>query len=308
MDMHTKTSHNTIALYKKNAVTEITEHSIYTRLAHTEKSPGNRAALEKLAAQEKSHYEFWTSILRTADPHEAEHVHPKTATIWIMGAMRAILGVTFVTKFLEKHERDAIAHYESIRALIPEEHRKKLDEIIEDEKSHEQTFISELKETRVDYMGFIVLGLSDAIVEITGVHAGFLGVTGDTLIAGVSGVIVGFAAAISMGSAAYLQAKEDPEKSSVLSALITGFSYFGSVILLALPYFLIRAMIPAFAISTSVGVALIAGFTYYGAVVFDRKFTREFVESAGLMIGTAIATFVWGKIIGAFFHVTPTKF
>ena len=193
--------------------------------------------------------------------------------------------------------------------MIPAEHKARFAEIIEDEKSHERALIAQLKEARVNYMGFIVCSVSRTrIVGDDGVHAGFLGVTGSTLIAGVSGIIVGFAAAISMGSAAYLQAKQDTEKSAVVSAFATGFAYFFSVILLALPYFLIRTMITAFSISTGVGIILIAGFTFYGAVVFDRKFWREFAEAAGLMLATAFATFIWGTIIGKIFNLKPTSF
>jgi VIT1/CCC1 family predicted Fe2+/Mn2+ transporter len=301
-------THDRKKIYRTNAAKELTEHFTYARLARMEKNTGNRDALTRLAEQERTHYAFWKMLLEETDPQAAAHIAPHRMTVWAMAAARTVLGITFITKFLEIHENDAVANYEAIRADIPPAHQARFAEIIEDEKAHERTFIGELKEVRVDYIGFIVLGLADAIVEITGVHAGFLGVTGQTLIAGVAGVIVGFAAAISMGSAAYLQAKEDPKKSPFISALATGLSYFSSVILLALPYFLIRAMIPAFAISTSVGIALIAGFTFYGAIVFDRSFWREFGEAAGLMLGTAIATFIWGNIIGKIFGIQPASF
>jgi VIT1/CCC1 family predicted Fe2+/Mn2+ transporter len=300
-------------IYIDNATNELTEHLVYAKLARMEKKPGNRAALEQLSAQERTHYDFWKTLALESASNDAEKrvveaIHPRGYTVASITFLRAVLGVTFITKFLESHEDDAVHKYQGLTAMIPEKHRARLAEIIEDEKSHERALIGQLKEARVSYMGFIVLGLADAIVEITGVHAGFLGVTGSTLIAGVSGIIVGFAAAISMGSAAYLQAKQDTEKSAVVSAFATGFAYFFSVILLALPYFLIRTMITAFAISTSVGIVLIAGFTFYGAVIFDRKFWREFAEAAGLMLATAFATFIWGTIIGKIFSLGPTSF
>jgi VIT1/CCC1 family predicted Fe2+/Mn2+ transporter len=289
-----------------NARNELTEHLVYHKLALTEKSPENRAALERLSEQEKTHYEFWKSLMPN-DGADAK-IHPRWYTLWVISFLRFVLGVTFITKFLELHEKDAVAKYQSLMDSIPEDHKKRFAEIIEDEKSHERTFIDQLKEKRVSYIGFIVLGLADAIVEITGVHAGFLGVTGSTLIAGVAGVIVGFSAAISMGSAGYLQAKQEPDKSAVLSGFLTWASYFCSVILLALPYFLIRVMIPAFIASTSVGIVLIAAFTFYGAVVFDRKFWREFFETVGLMLGTALATFLLGIIVGHVFHINTAAF
>jgi len=85
-------------------------------------------------------------------------------------------------------------------------------------------------------------------------------------------------------------------------------SYFCSVILLALPYFLIRVMIPAFIVSASVGIVLVAGFTFYGAIVFDRKFWREFAETVALMLGTALATFLLGVVVGSVFHINTANF
>jgi VIT1/CCC1 family predicted Fe2+/Mn2+ transporter len=292
-------------VFARNATNELTEHVVYHKLALMEKNPGNRAALERLSAQEKTHYEFWQSLLPAS---EAQRIRARWFTVWGLWFLRATLGVTFMTKFLETHESGAVEKYEGIMSSIPESHKTRFLQVIEDEKSHERALIGQLKEKRVAYMGFIVLGLADAIVEITGVHAGFLGVTGSTLIAGVAGVIVGFSAAISMGSASYLQAKQDTEKSALLSGFLTWISYFCSVILLALPYFLIRMMLPAFITSTSVGILLVAGFTFYGAIVFDRKFWREFAETVGLMLATALATYLLGVIVGTIFHINPASF
>lgn len=293
---------NNEAKYLARARNELTEHFIYHKLALREKKPENRALLEKLSAQEKGHYEFWKTLLPGVEPK------PHRLGLLIIPLLRTFLGVTFTTKFLESHEKNAVATYEAMLGEIPDSHKERLRNIIEDERSHERSFIAELKEKRVGYVGFVALGLADAIVEITGVHAGFLGVTGSTLIAGISGVIVGFAAAISMGSAAYLQAKQDPEKSPVISAFVTGISYMVSVICLALPYFLITAMITAFTVSTSIGIVLLGAFTFYGATIFDREFLREFGESVSLMLGTALATYLLGTFIGNAFHVTGKSF
>ncbi len=287
-----------------NATNELTENIVYHKLALMEKNPENRAALERLSAQELTHYEFWKSLLPAV---EAGKIHERAGTVWAIPFLRVVFGVTFITKLLETHETGAVQKYQALIAAIPASHHERFLQIIEDEKSHERALIAQLKEKRLDYIGFIVLGLADAIVEITGVHAGFLGVTGSTLIAGVAGIIVGFSAAISMGSASYLQAKQDKGKSAILSGFLTWASYFCSVVLLALPYFLIRMMIPAFVVSTSIGILLVAGFTFYGAIAFDRKFWREFFETVGLMLGTALATFLLGLIVGKVFHINPAS-
>lgn len=289
----------TYILYMQN---ELTEHVIYHQLALRERNEENRAVLERLSAQEKGHYEFWQSLAPQVK------IRPRPIAIFGFALMRTAFGVTFTTKFLEAHEQGAVKTYEDVLAVIPPEHKARLLQIIEDEKSHERSLLGQIKEKRVAYLSFIVLGLADAIVEITGVHAGFLGVTGSTLIAGISGIIVGFAAAISMGSAAYLQAKQDPEKSPIASAFTTGFSYLASVICLALPYFLLREMLAAFLVSASVGIILIGSFTYYGAIVFDRKFWHDFWEAVILMLGTALATYILGNIVSNIFHVSGRSF
>ena len=288
--------------YIEYARNELSEYYIYGKLAAMERKPENRAMLEKLSLQEKSHYEFWKTLAPNAE------IQPRKLGLILFPAMRAILGVTFTAKLLESHEKDAVLRYQKILPHIPPSHRARFQEIIKDEQSHEQSLIGEVKEKRIAYLGFIALGLADAIVEITGVHAGFLGVTGSTLIAGISGIIVGFAAAISMGSASYLQAKQEPDKSAILSGFATGLSYFFSVICLALPYFLIATMIMAFIVSTTVGIILLAGFTFYGSVVNDRPFLREFGESVALMLGTALATYLLGTIVGKVFHVNTKNF
>lgn len=290
------------ATYIDRAQNELTEHLVYHKLAMREKNPENRALLEKLSTQEKTHYEFWKSLVHNSDPK------PHPIGLYGIPLLRTMFGITFTTKFLETHEKSSIEAYTSMLATIPASHRERLESIIKDEQSHEQGLIGRLRERRIAYIGFIALGLADAIVEITGVHAGFLGVTGSTFVAGISGIIVGFAAAISMGSAAYIQAKQDTGKSAIISGFTTWASYFLSVIFLATPYFFITTMITAFAVSTSIGILLLAAFTFFGSVVFDRNFWREIAESVGLMLGTALATYILGTAVGKIFHTGDRSF
>ncbi len=283
------------------AQNELTESIIYNKLAGIQKNPANAEILRHMAKEEHGHYEFWKSLSNGAE------IIPR-AGVYIIPILCRILGVTFAAKFLEKHEELAVERYQAVAKIIPASQQEQLQKIIADEQGHEQSLLSQLKEKRVEYISFVALGLSDAIVEITGVHAGFLGVTGTPLIAGVAGVIVGVSAAISMGSAAYIQAKHETERSAFVSAFTTGLSYLGSVIVLALPYFFIHEMFRAFTVSTIFGVLLLAAFTYYGAIVFDRKFWRELGESTALMLGTAVITFVVGHVVGSLFHIDTAKF
>jgi hypothetical protein len=93
----------------------------------------------------------------------------------------------------------------------------------------------------------MMLGVADAIVELTGVQAGFLGVTDSPLVAGIAGLIVGVAAAISMGAASYLQARAgDVGKNPAYRGVVTGLLYMLTVIALASPYFIIKDIFTAF--------------------------------------------------------------
>ena len=111
-----------------------------------------------------------------------------------------------------------------------------------------------------------------------------------------------------MGSAAYIQAKQDTEKSAIISGFTTWASYFLSVICLALPYFFITTMATAFTVSTTIGILLLAAFTFFGAIVFDRNFWREIAESVALMLGTARATYILGTVVSKVFHTGDRTF
>lgn len=276
---------------------EYADHLLYERLAAEEKNSGNKEILVKLARQEYDHYIFWKKFMPDYEPVVSRFF------LFRFSLMRRLFGLTFTIKFLERHEHKVIEEYKKEAALLSGEAKAQLEKIINDEKEHENFFISQIQETVIKYIGFIALGLADAIVEITGVHAGFLGVTKLTLFAGISGLIVGFSAAISMGSAAYLQAKHDPHRSAWVSAITTGISYILSVIMLAVPYFLTQNMGRAFLFSILAGMTLIALLTFYSTIVFDRRFLREFLETVFLMLFTALATFFLGTFLGNVFGI-----
>ena len=283
-------------------IDEYADHQLYKELAGREKDRGNREALVKLADHEYEHYLFWKKFL--------PEYQPALNPFFLAGfrLMRRVCGLTFTVKFLERHERATIEEYKDVVSGLSGGDKARLEKIIAEEDEHEKFFISQIQETIIKYIGSVALGLADAIVEITGVHAGFLGVTNSTLFAGISGLIVGISAAISMSSAAYLQAKQDPSmrgssgrRLAWKSAVITGISYILSVVMLAIPYFLTHNMIYAFMFSVMAGMSLIAFLSFYSAVVFDRRFWREFLETVGLMLATAAITFVLGAFLGNVF-------
>ena len=285
--------------FKQFCENEYIDRKLYIELAKREKNAGRKRILEELAKAEEEHYLFWSRLAGGYKPKINK------ASIYRIIILRLLMGLTFTLKFLERHEKQVIESYKRTVEELSGEEQRILQRIIEDEEMHERALMSEIDERRVRYLGFIVLGLADAIVEITGVHAGFLGVTSSTLIAGVAGLVVGFAAAISMGSAAYLQAKQQISSKPAFSALATAVAYISAVALLASPYFVTEVMILAFGGSLALAVLLIFFFTLYGSVVGERSFPKEFAESIALTLGTALATFLFGDFIGRVFGIHP---
>lgn len=276
---------------------EYFDSAVYGALADIEQHAQRKELLRTLADTERVHSVFWKEI-------SGEEARPPSALkIRLLTLMRRIAGLTFTMKFLELHEGEVVAAYQRWLPMLSDERRNRLGAIMKDEEEHERYFMSQVDEAIVRYIGFVALGLSDAIIEITGVHAGFLGVMGSTLVAGIAGVVVGFAACISMGVAAYLKAKSESRKSPLKSALITSVSYLCAVILLAAPYFMTDSMGIAFGVSTFFAVAMSMGFTFYVSVVNETRLGRELIENTTLLLGTAVATYFFGELVGSIFGV-----
>jgi VIT1/CCC1 family predicted Fe2+/Mn2+ transporter len=270
---------------------------VYGALADIEQHAQRKELLRTLADTEEAHAVFWKEI-------SGEEARPaNTLKIRLLKMMRRVAGLTFTMKFLELHEGEVVEHYRRWLPMLSDDRRKRLDVIMKDEEEHERYFMSQVDEAIVRYIGFVALGLSDAIIEITGVHAGFLGVMGSTKVAGIAGLVVGFAACISMGVAAYLKAKSESRKSPLTSALITSVSYLAAVICLATPYFLTHSMAVAFGVSTAFAVAMSMAFTFYVSVVNETRLGRELIENTTLLLGTAVATYFFGELIGSIFGV-----
>jgi vacuolar iron transporter family protein len=280
-----------VRLAAKSARDEYTDGAVYQMLSRHEKNQSFKKALENLARGEQSHYEFWKAYT-----HETS-VKVNRLKVYVTLILRIILGLTFTMKFLERHEDALHQRYREMVEKIPLTDKARFEGMMEEEEHQESLLMGEIHEGRVKYMSFIVLGLADAVVEISGIHAGSLGIYNKTELAGLAGVVAGLAASIAMASAAYAQAKQGFEGSAKWSAIYTGVSYMFTAIFLALPYFLTASM--GFALGTSlvIGVILVAMMTYYDTVISARKFKRQFAEIAGIILAASLALYIAGTII-----------
>jgi VIT1/CCC1 family predicted Fe2+/Mn2+ transporter len=271
---------------------EFSDYTLYDRLSKTVGTDSPFAGvLKHLSTTEHGHYEFWRKYV----PGE----EPKTARLklyWIL-FLRRFFGLTFATRYLDRHESKVVSEYAGLASLIPESDRPAFEEMVADEREHEKAFAMKVESAAVRYISFVVLGLADALVEISGIHAGWLGLFDKTEIAGLAGVIAGGAASLAMASAAFAQAKQGFRGSARLSAVYTGVSYFITAVILATPYFLTSNMLLALGTSLTLAVVILAVTTWYSIVIQQKAFLRDFVEILAILFATTIVVFLLGAFV-----------
>ena len=274
---------------------EITAHILYGRLAKAVKDPANSKVLEDMSAGEKGHYEFWKSIT-------GGEQKPHCGTIAFFYWCARILGLTFALKLLERGEQAATEGYKSVAHVIPE-----AEQIGADEERHEDELMAMLEEERLAYMGSIVLGLNDALVELTGTLAGLTFALRNGPLVAVSGIITGIAAAFSMAASDYLASRADGDPRAAKSALYTGVAYLGTVVLLVLPYLVLPRsgnwIFASLGITLFIAVGIIAAFNFYLSVAKDLNFRKRFIEMAGISLGVSAFSFGVGLIVRAVFGI-----
>jgi VIT1/CCC1 family predicted Fe2+/Mn2+ transporter len=275
---------------------EYSDSALYARLSKTVNPDSPiRKVLEDLSATEQRHFEFWRKYVPSEQPRLA-----RLKLYWIL-FLRRFLGLTFATRYLDRHESNVVQEYQGLARLIPEVDGPAYAEMVADEREHEKAFAMKVESSAVRYISFVVLGLADALVEISGIHAGWLGLFEKTEIAGLAGVVAGGAASLAMASAAFAQAKQGFSGSARLSATYTGVSYFVTAIILATPYFLTSSMILALGTSLGLAVVILAITTWYSIVIQQKPFLRDFLEILAILFGTTILVFLLGSFVSSAF-------
>jgi VIT1/CCC1 family predicted Fe2+/Mn2+ transporter len=265
---------------------EITEYQAYRRLADLVKSPENRDVLRHIAEDERRHYESWKRYTQ-------QDVSPNRLKVWGYTGVSRVFGLTFGLKWMERKEQGAQEKYRRLPAEIEE-----ADDVLRDEGRHEAELLGLLDEERLRYVGSIVLGLNDALVELTGSLAGLTLAFQNTRLIALTGLIVGLAAALSMGASEYLSTKtEKTSKKPLRSAIYTGATYVVTVLLLVLPYLVMTNPYVCLALTMVAAMLIIAAFNYYISVTRDEPFRKLFLEMAGVSLGVAGISFVIGYIL-----------
>lgn len=272
---------------------EVNSAAIYSRLAKILPDRANGAVMENIAAEERKHAQKWQDITGTV-------IAPSAFRLGLFVFIARFLGLTFAVKKLEKGESEAQIGYSGILAQFPD-----VKEIIDEENAHEEALIGMIDEERLKYAGSVVLGLNDALVELTGALAGFTFAFQNTRIVAMTGLITGISAAFSMASSEYLSQRSEVsgEISPGKSATYTGIAYILTVILLVLPFFLTTNFILALASTLAIVVLIILGFNYYLCTAKDLPFKKHFLEMLAMSLGVTVLSFGVGIAVKHFLGV-----
>ena len=282
-----------LAIIKKMQQNELTESVIYEKIAAFAKGEENKQTLLRLAREEHAHYEIWKK-------YTGIEMKPEKAKIFKYTILARTLGFTFAVKLMENGEEGAQSEYALLAEEIPESII-----IRQQEEEHEQALLAMLDEERLQYVGSMVLGLNDALVELTGSLAGFAFALQNTRLIALSGLIVGISATFSMASSEFLAARSEGRTDALKSCSYTGIAYLLTVVALIAPYLLFPtgAYIPALLCMLAVVILIIAGFTYYTSVAQDQPFKSRFLEMAIISVSVAVLSFIVGILAKKFLGV-----
>ncbi|MBN1412977.1 MAG: VIT1/CCC1 transporter family protein [Spirochaetales bacterium] len=266
---------------------EITEYHIYLKIARTIKDEANKKILTEIAEDEHRHYHKLLKITQ-------KEVKPNRVKIWFYYLISIVLGLSFGLKLMEKGESLASSLYDSDSFGDIE-----LKSLSLDEQRHEKSLLNILSEERLEYAGSIVLGLNDALVELTGALAGLTFALQNNKQIALAGLVTGFAASLSMAASGYLSSKEEAGenggKNPLKAALYTGITYVITVILLIFPFFVFLTN-PFIALGVTLAIALVIIFlyTFYITTAKGLKFFRRFTEMAVISLVVAVISFFAG--------------
>ena len=279
-------SNELMKLVKKAQIDEEQGAILYAFMAKREKNEDNKKLLEKMSQDEKIHAEVWKSITK-------KNLKPNKFSILWFKILTVVMGFTFVVKTMQKKESLAQYGYEQMQNELPEAAK-----MLEDERRHEKELYNMLDEERLHYIGAMVLGLNDALVELTGAIAGVTFALANARLVALTGIITGVSATFSMAASNYLAERADNNPKALKSSIYTGVAYLITVVLLVLPYLLVPTNMYAlaFAIMLATVILIIMFFNFYISVAKEEPFLKNFATMAIISLSVAVISYIIGVL------------
>lgn len=269
---------------KKAQIDEEQGAILYEFMAKREKNEENKKILMQMSKDEKKHAEVWKNITKKG-------LKPNALSILKFKFLTVVMGITFVIKTMQKKENLAQHEYEKMMEELPEAAK-----MLEDERRHEKELYNMIDEERLNYIGAMVLGLNDALVELTGAIAGVTFALANTRLVALTGIITGISATLSMTASNYLAERADNNPKALKSSIYTGVAYLITVALLVLPYLVLptNMYIMAFIIMIVTVILIIMCFNYYISVAKEEPFLKNFVTMAIISLSVAGISYIIG--------------
>ena len=273
-------------LVKKAQIDEEQGAILYKFMAKREKNEENKKLLEQMSKDEANHAAVWKKYTN-------KNLKPSKLSIIWFKVLTVVMGFTFVVKTMQKKESLAQAGYEKMKEELPEAAK-----ILDDERRHEKELYNMLDEERLHYIGAMVLGLNDALVELTGAIAGVTFALANTRLVALTGIITGVSATFSMAASNYLAERADNNPKALKSSIYTGMAYLVTVALLVLPYLLfpIHMYVAAFAVMIATVIFIIMFFNYYISVAKEEPFLKNFLTMAIISLSVAVVSYIIGLL------------
>jgi VIT1/CCC1 family predicted Fe2+/Mn2+ transporter len=277
----------------KQQQNEINDYTIYKTLALYQSDENNKKIFEKIAKEEKSHYDFWVKITKK------EIKAQRFVVLWFIFLVK-VFGTSFALRTLEKREAGAEEYYKELFEIYPESRK-----IYKQETEHEFELIEMLNDKKLLYAGAIVLGMNDALVELTGTLSGIALAFDKSLVVGLTGLIMGIAASLSMAGSAYFEAKENPSEiiKPITYSLYTGVSYILTTAILVVPFFIFETMAYSLIMMFICAFLAILSYNFYISVAKDLNFTTRVLQMSAITFGVAIISFGIGYFVKYYFGI-----
>ncbi|NLE90655.1 MAG: rubrerythrin family protein [Dehalococcoidales bacterium] len=272
---------------------EITEYYIYQKLSNKIKDPHNSHILEQISQDELRHHNIWKAYTQ-------QEVQPKRFKIWFFYIIARVFGLSFSIKLMEQGEEAAQVNYDDLAKSIPD-----AQQISSDEDLHEAQLMEMINEERFHYVGAIIRGLNEAVVETLAILTGLSLILVETTVIAMTGIITGAAMSLSLGATEYLATKaEESHLKPGKSALYTGFATATTVTLLISPYLFLPNTYVAMGAMIAIALVIIFFFNYYIAVARNISFWKRFAEM--VIIATLIASFTYliGYLASEVWHIS----
>ena len=277
----------------KQQQSEINDHTIYKALALFQKDENNRKIFEKISKEEKYHYDFWVKITN-------KQIEAQKLVVWWYIFLVKVFGTSFALKSLEKREAGSEEFYKELFEIYPES-----EKIYNQEVQHEFELIEMLNDKKLLYAGAIVLGMNDALVELTGTLSGIAFAFDKTLVVGLTGLIMGIAASLSMAGSAYFEAKENPSEdiNPLVYSLYTGISYILTTAILVVPFFIFETMAYSLIMMFISAFLAIISYNFYISVAKDLSFSKRVIQMSAITFGVALISFAIGYVVKFYFGI-----